>query len=524
MPTQTRQRPGLHRQPRGVPPRGWVVVAAGLAAAIRLPFLARPLSSDEGGLLMVAAQWHPGTSLYGDYWVDRPPLLIALFRLADAGGGTVALRVLGLAAAVACVLLAGWIGRLVTPRPTGAVYAAATAAVFVSMPLFDALEVDAELLALPLLLAGTGCVLAALPEGARHPSRWWFAAGALGAAAALVKQNMIDVAVVAATALVLTVARPGAGSPRRTALGAAARAGGWFALGAALLTASVLAVADLLGTGPAGLWDAVVVFRLQAAQVIAGGAANPNDVRLVHLLGVFALSGAPLLVLLLLGAVLRGRGGLPEPPTGPRHVAALALAALAWEAVGIAGGGSWWWHYQMSLVTGLVLAAAVLGGAGPPLRRGLRVSLLYAAAVVVVGTLVSHARAPGPGADAGVVHFLRTHAQPGDTGTVAFGDPAILRAAGLPSPYPQLWSLPVRVRDPRLRMFTEVLRGPDRPTWLVVFGARLGTWGLDASAAEPVLRRHYTRVATPGGFTIYETDASLAGSTPGPAGAAPPRR
>ena len=41
-----------------------------------MPFLARPLSPDEGGFLLVASQWEPGTSLYGHYWVDRPPLLM----------------------------------------------------------------------------------------------------------------------------------------------------------------------------------------------------------------------------------------------------------------------------------------------------------------------------------------------------------------------------------------------------------------------------------------------------------------
>lgn len=512
-PTETRSRPGVRgalRPLRGLPPARWVAVAAVLAALVRLPFLARPLTSDEGGYLMVAAQWHPGTSLYGNYWVDRPPLLIAIFGLADAAGGTVALRVLGAVVAVASVLLAAWIGRLATPRPSGQVYAAATAAIFISTPLFDAEEINGELLALPFLLAGVGCVLTAVSGRARHPGRWWFVAGCLGAAAALVKQNMVDVAVVAATALVLTVARPGAGRTRRTALGEAARAGGLFALGALLVTSVVLTAAALLGTGPGALWNAVVEFRIHASQVIASSAANSNDLRLSLLVGVFLVSGAPLLALLLLVGVVRRDPGLRRSPTAPVPVAPLALAALVWEGVAIAGGGSFWWHYLVSTITGVVLAAAALAGAGPGLRRGLRISLGYAAAAVVAAALVTHNLAPGPGANAEVVHFLRTHARPGDTGTVAFGDPAILRAAGLQSPYPQLWSLPVRVRDPHLRLLTRVLRSPARPTWLVVFGTRLGTWGVDASTANPVLARRYTPVATPEGFTIYEADTAQA--------------
>ena len=57
------------------------------------PYLGAPLSPDEGRLHdggpAVAPRDAPCT---GDYWVDRPPLLIALFRVADLGGGLTALR------------------------------------------------------------------------------------------------------------------------------------------------------------------------------------------------------------------------------------------------------------------------------------------------------------------------------------------------------------------------------------------------------------------------------------------------
>ena len=76
-------------------------VLAVVVALVRLPFLLLPLSPDEGGYLLVASQWAPGSSTYGDYFVDRPPLLMGLFGLADALGGAVPLRLLGLLAAVA---------------------------------------------------------------------------------------------------------------------------------------------------------------------------------------------------------------------------------------------------------------------------------------------------------------------------------------------------------------------------------------------------------------------------------------
>ena len=92
------------------------IAALALAALLGwLPFLWRPLSPDEGGFLLVASQWGPGSSLYGDYWVDRPPVLIGLFALADGMGDPWALRVLGCLAVVLTVLLAALVGRLAAP-------------------------------------------------------------------------------------------------------------------------------------------------------------------------------------------------------------------------------------------------------------------------------------------------------------------------------------------------------------------------------------------------------------------------
>ena len=64
-----------------------------------LPFVGRSLSPDEAGYLIVGGQWTDGSSLYGDYWVDRPPALIAIFEAADALGGAVPLRLIGALAA-----------------------------------------------------------------------------------------------------------------------------------------------------------------------------------------------------------------------------------------------------------------------------------------------------------------------------------------------------------------------------------------------------------------------------------------
>jgi hypothetical protein len=110
---------------------------------------------------------------------------------------------------------------------------------------------------------------------------------------------------------------------------------------------------------------------------------------------------------------------------------------------------------------------------------------------------------PSPGPDA-VVGWLRRHARSTDTVVVAFGHADYLADTGLASPYTELWSLPVRVRDPRLTELRAVLSGASRPDWVVT--GRTGSlrgWGIDASRAQPVLDQHYRLVARPGGHDVF---------------------
>ena len=79
---------------------GTVVLSAVLTVLLRAPFFATPLGVDEGGLAFVARHWvRHGSSLYGDQWLDRPPVLVLLVRLAVQAGGATGLRLLGALAA-----------------------------------------------------------------------------------------------------------------------------------------------------------------------------------------------------------------------------------------------------------------------------------------------------------------------------------------------------------------------------------------------------------------------------------------
>jgi hypothetical protein len=460
---------------------------AAIACLGWVPFIGRALSPDEGGFLVLAAQWSPGSSLYGDYWVDRPPALVGIFAAADWLGGPWALRSIGIAAVVVAVVLAGAIGRMVAPgSPKAAALTAATAAVFVATPLFGGSVVNGELLGLPFVLVGVALAIASV-RSTRPASAmaWSVAAGAAGATAFLVKQSFVDVFVFVLAVVV---------SQWRLA--------GWrllvgTALGALATGALVLWLADLRGTGASDLWDAVITFRGEASAVIAESATTTTATRLGGLILALLGSGAVFVAGVLAWAARRPRS---EPESG-FDLRWPAAALLGWEAFAVLFGGSYWLHYLMGLVPGLVVLAAAAAQRGLT-NRSLRAAYGFAAisALAAIGWVVVN---PIDRPEEPAIAYLEDHAEPGDTGVVAFGGANILEAAGLDSPYQYLWSLPVRVRDPDLEELAEVLAGPEAPTWLVSSGPTLASWGIDDDAAADYVDARYDLAADLGRFSVY---------------------
>ena len=91
--------PEAPSRPRGRTLRAdrFLVVAVLLSAALRVPGLLATPSSDEAGFALVARSWSPTSeSLYGRYWVDRPPLLLAAYRFTGALLGDLGPRLLAL--------------------------------------------------------------------------------------------------------------------------------------------------------------------------------------------------------------------------------------------------------------------------------------------------------------------------------------------------------------------------------------------------------------------------------------------
>ena len=499
---------------------GWLVLGlVFLTVLARVRFLGAPLSSDEAGLLMVGGQWSPGRSLYGDYWVDRPPGLVALTGLAQVAGGGVALRLLGAGAAAAAVVAAALVGRRLAPgHRWSAPACAGLVAVLASNPLLAVREVNGEVLALPFLLLGTWMLCAWFQEGG---AAWAAGAGATAAAAASVKQNLVDVVVLAVLLAVVLLTRR---RWRRVVAGAL-----WFGVGAGLVVVALLLLARSRGTGAGGLWDAVVVFRWDASLVIATEASSATGERASLLALAFIGTGAPLVLLLLARLPWRMRH---SPDREGVALSWVVAALLAWEVLVVAGGGSYWFHYLITLVPGLVvlLALALRARTGHPapvepdgptatavrrrtaVRSPVGIALVAVAASTLVGQAVLTVQPPQRAPDEqAVVDFLRSREGRPPTGVVAFGAAEILRAAGLHSPYAHLWSLPVRVRDPGLVNLEEVLRGAERPTWIVRQGASLGSWGIDAGRADRIVERRYEEVFTSGDWHVLEERPAASG-------------
>ena len=464
----------------------WIIPLAVVATmALRLPFLLRSPSPDEAGFLMVGAGWHPGgTSLYGDYWVDRPPLLIGLFHLSSVLGGLTALRLLGCVAAGLIVLgssvTAGMIANRVAAR-----WSAIVAAALCTTPLLGTAAVNGELLAAPFVVGSIAAAVAAIrTAGDRRAAQFAVVAGAAAMCALLVKQNFADAFVFGLVATTIAWRRGNISGRRATRV--LVSAGG----GAALATFSIALVTSLLGTSLSGVFNAMYPFRFAAGRVLAEGNRHYAAGRLDGLLGASVASGLTLLVgMVIWAAVSRRLAG----------AAVVGLCAtLGFALISVAIGGNYWAHYLVEPIVPLAILTGVLIARRQPLLKPLAVVIVAASAVAWSFELaVSH---PSTGSTVG--HSIAASAQPQDTLFTAYGHADVNQTSGLSSPYRYLWNLPIKTLDPQLTELNLVLSGPRSPTWLVTWDT-VKSWGLESDAVQATVQRKYRPVARICGRTIY---------------------
>jgi 4-amino-4-deoxy-L-arabinose transferase-like glycosyltransferase len=472
----------------------YVLAAAVGALLLRAPWSDAALGRDEGGVAVVARAWHgSGPFAYGQYFLDRPPLLPALYKL--AGESQAGIRVLGAVAAVLLVITSTLLAVRIAGR-AAAPWAAAIAAVLASSYELRSVFTPAELLAAVPSSASVLLLLVALEREQRR-LQLFAGAGALAATALLVKQSFGDalvagiVAFVAAKALGL--------SWRETA-----RRAGAYAAGIALVFVALVVWVLATSATAHDVWYAMFGFRLDSASVLI---KNGLETRLSSLGSPLIASGLALSLVLAVVGLVRLQG---------RPLVRITFGAwMATAAAGILLGGSYWRHYLIALVPAAAAGAAALCQ---------RYRLVGAVAVVAIAFVpVTHAAdvAIHDKADnyqrAGVTlgHYIRARSLPGATLYAMYSKPNALYYAGLRVPYPYNWSLMIRAVPGARDALRRVLASPQRPTWILrAHGPK--EFGLDASGAtRRLLAQHYRRVATVCGTPLLLARAARTLPAPG---------
>lgn len=457
--------PGL--SPRNARRRGPALAVAGILV-LSVPALTWPLMPDEAGFLLVARQWDPGPgTLYGPLWVDRPPVLIGTYLVADALLGSYGVRVVSALLAVAAVLAAHRLGTLLGgPRAAG--WSSTVAVLLLGWTTLATWAGKSESLGVPLVLLA--CWLAV--ESTRRTGRWSglavaFAAGVSATLAIGMKQNLVGGVVFIAVLMTARVLR------RAERRGPAALLLGATVLGGALPLLVVLLWGARVGVSPQLLWDVLLGFRADAYAVISATESHANTVRAVRLLGLAVVTGiVPLL----------GWFAVRLVPVLRRHpdVGLALLAVVVVDTAGVVLGGSYWDSYLQVFTPAAVLVVAMVSTMPGPtgtVPRIVTVGMVVPSIVsLVVGVTPSATQGTATGTTVG--RAVQAAAGPDDTIVVMHGAPNVVLASGLTTPYRHLWSLPRRTLDPDLAELHSVLTGPEAPTWIVVVHA-VSSWGLD---------------------------------------------
>ena len=456
-----------------------------LALVLRAPYLSTPLGRDEGGLTYIANNWPGGDgSLYGAYWVDRPPLLIGLFKLAGLGGEA-GVRALGAIFAVGLVIAIALLAQAVAGPRAGRI-AALLAAVLSGSVSIGANFTPGELLA---VVPSTLSVLCLVLAHRSRQTRFVVAAGALAVGAALVKQSFLDAGF---AGFVFVVASAVADRDVRLRWPLA------YAAGAAVPLVAVLVWLAAGGHSLGGFVYTLFGFRLELLHTLAGSDI-PLRVRLTKLQEPTWESGlAVALVAALIGLVHL------------RHDRVLLVTFVAWAAaaiVGVLGGGSYFAHYLIELVPiGCVGAAIVIARARWPVGLAVIGVFVWLALPTAYEAAVDVSEQPLRRSEVAVAQYLREHARPGETDYVMYARPNVVYYAGLRHPYPYLWSLMVRAKPGAREQLVQHLGSPRRPTWLVQWHTLSG-WELDTDGRmAAAIGRGYRLVATVCGRGIYVRD------------------
>jgi hypothetical protein len=473
----------------------WFLVSTIVVSiALRYPGLLWPLSPDEAGFLEVARNVRPSAdSLYGTYWVDRSPVLIGAYWLFDVLAGEYGMRVFA-ALFVALMITAVYHSGRIMAGVAGARLGAVITAAVLANPEFNAWTGKGEVFGASLVAVTVWMLLVALQRCDRRAMAAALIAGIAGALALGFKQSLAGGVVFAGVLLVSEAIRSPA--PRRRKI---ARLAACFACGALLPVALVVLWVVVTPTDLGTLWYQVFEFRGDASVVIASGNI---DAPLDRAAGLWLLARESGLVYGVGVFAIALPWSLKRLPSEVCAVLALVLADVA----GIVLGSSYWHAYLIPLIPDVALAlAVVLATAGWRQWMAIAVAVLMGIASTRALHEYTETRTSGAAVSSGynAGRAIAAAARPGDTIISLYGNPTVVEASGLGSPYQHLWSLPMRTLDPDLEELIATLEGDRAPTWIAVV-LPLNSWDLDADGAvSEVLARRYVVVTTGCSETIY---------------------
>lgn len=480
-------------------------LAVVLAVGLRAPWFGAPLGNDEGGLAYIAAHWQEsGPYLYGHSFLDRPPVLVALFGLATETGGTAAVRTIGTVAVALLVVLTALVARELG-GPRAGVWGAFIAAILGSSVALGAVFTPAELLAV-LPSAASVLLLLVAQRLSRARLVCLALAGCLAIAALLVKQSFGD-ALFAGVACLATGMYIGKETRRSRLIDAGA-----YLAGAATAVLCLELWEAALGAPDGATSYALLGFRLDGLGALAGSAGGLPGRFAERLL--LPLVGSGLAFVLIWSVVgvraLRGRG-------------VISATVVGWALGGLAGvllGGSYWSHYLIELIPVAAVTAAVALAVASHRWAGRTAGGLALLAVAATGIGLPVSRATSSAFEAQAVgSSVGEAAHAKDTIYVRYSQANVTYYSGLRNPYPYNWSLMLRAIPEAEHDLRSLLRSAQRPTWIVEWEGS-STYGLDDNGRTAgVLDRRYRPVADPCGYTVLlRRDATRPTPTSGACG------